>query len=153
MGVFKSINPSGMVVTEVTGKHNSPVFVNCFIEVLFHFSAYFDCVEDCMVRDIWLRMQSEAIYLGYLIRNMILAEDEERMHGHVNLDIWKAFFYWFDMKEEELSSSSLMQASLVVKTYACRNLALCIRTTSRLFWDGKVCHFSTFPHGDLNRVT
>lgn len=45
MEVVRSINPCIMFVTEIEANHNSPAFVSRFVEALFYFSAYFDCLE------------------------------------------------------------------------------------------------------------
>ncbi|KAK3034619.1 hypothetical protein RJ639_033574 [Escallonia herrerae] len=51
MRVILKLKPSVMVVTEVEVNHNSPSFVNRFIEALFFYSTFFDCLDDCMDRD------------------------------------------------------------------------------------------------------
>lgn len=50
MTVIHKINPCIMIVTEVEANHNSPIFVNRFIEALFYYGAYFDSMEECMDR-------------------------------------------------------------------------------------------------------
>ncbi|XP_057476548.1 DELLA protein RGL2-like [Actinidia eriantha] len=119
MRVLRRVNPCVMAVIEVEANHNSPVFVNRFIEALFFFGAYFDCLEDCMDRNDPNRKMSESGYFSSTIQNIIAAEGEERIMRHVNISVWRAFFARFGMKEEELSTSSLYQASLVVKNFAC----------------------------------
>ncbi|KAJ4722033.1 DELLA protein [Melia azedarach] len=119
MRVIRNINPSVMVVTEIEANHNSPVFVNRFIEVLFYFSAYFDCLDACMKPTDPHRMITESMYFRQGIRNMVAAEGEERKTRHVKLDVWKAFFARYGMDETELSMSSLYQASLLAKKFAC----------------------------------
>ncbi|GFZ11501.1 hypothetical protein Acr_22g0008990 [Actinidia rufa] len=119
MRVLRRMNPCLMAVIEVEANHNSPVFVNRFIEALFFFGAYFDCLEDCMDRNDPNRKMSESGYFSQTIQNIISAEGEERIIRHVNLSVWRAFFARFGMMEEELSTSSLYQASLVVKNFAC----------------------------------
>ncbi|KAE8076693.1 hypothetical protein FH972_015327 [Carpinus fangiana] len=78
MGVVRSINPCVMVVTEVEANHNSPAFDSRFIEALFFFSAYFDCIETFMKRDNPNRMIVELEYFGEGIRSIVATEGEER---------------------------------------------------------------------------
>ncbi|KAK9281612.1 hypothetical protein L1049_004515 [Liquidambar formosana] len=118
MSVLKNLNPVIMVVTEVEANHNSPSFVNRFIEALFFCSAFFDCLEACMGRNDQTRMITEAL-LGEGIRNITSAEGEGRDTRTVKLDVWRAFFTKFGMVETQLSYSSLYQASLVAKQFAC----------------------------------
>ncbi|TYH55961.1 hypothetical protein ES332_D09G273500v1 [Gossypium tomentosum] len=86
---------------------NSPIFANRFVEALFFFSVYFDCLI------------VESVYFAEGIRNMVAAEGEERRVRHVKFDVWRAFFIRYGMEEVELSMSSLYQACLVLKTFAC----------------------------------
>ncbi|XP_004308534.1 PREDICTED: DELLA protein RGL1-like [Fragaria vesca subsp. vesca] len=119
MRVIKSIHPSVTVVTEVEANHNSPVFVTRFIETLFFFSAFFDCVETCIEKNDPIRESLESQYFGNGIKNIVATEGEERKIRHVKIDIWRAFFARYGMEELELSSSSLYQAELVSKKFPC----------------------------------
>ncbi|XWS08499.1 hypothetical protein CRYUN_Cryun40dG0007700 [Craigia yunnanensis] len=119
MRVIRVINPCLMVVSEIEANHNSPMFVNRFIEVLFFFSTYFDCIATCMKQNCKNREIIESMYFGEVIRNMVAAEGEERKVRHVKFDVWRAFFVRYGMEEAELSMSSLYQAELILKTFAC----------------------------------
>lgn len=118
MRVLRNINPRIMVVAEVEASHNSPVFVNRFIEALFFFGAYFDCLEDCMDCNDPDRKTAESVNFNQGIRNIIAAEGEQRINRNVTISVWRAFFARYGMVEEELSTSSLYQASLVIKNFA-----------------------------------
>ncbi|KAG4131794.1 hypothetical protein ERO13_D09G235750v2, partial [Gossypium hirsutum] len=98
---------------------NSPIFANRFVEALFFFSVYFDCLVTCMNRNCVNREIVESVYFAEGIRNMVAAEGEERRVRHVKFDVWRAFFIRYGMEEVELSMSSLYQACLVLKTFAC----------------------------------
>ncbi|KAL5712160.1 hypothetical protein ACHQM5_014359 [Ranunculus cassubicifolius] len=119
MRVIRNLNPCIMVVIEVEANHNSPSFFNRFIEALFYFSAYFDCLEACMDRNNNTRLTTEALYFGQAIMNIVAMEGEERTHRHVGIDVWRAFFARFGMVEIEFSHSSTYQANLVSKQFAC----------------------------------
>ncbi|OVA02529.1 Transcription factor GRAS [Macleaya cordata] len=120
MRVIRNLNPCIMVITEVEGNHNSPSFVNRFIEALFSYSAFFDCLEACMDdRNNQNRITIERLYYGQAIRNMVAMEGEERTFRHVGIATWRAFFTRFGMVETELSQASLYQANLILKQVAC----------------------------------
>ncbi|KAF3456343.1 hypothetical protein FNV43_RR00993 [Rhamnella rubrinervis] len=119
MRVIKNIIPCVMVVTEVEGNLNSPAFVNRFIEALFFFGAYFDCLEACMKRDDVNRTTAESLYFGHGIENILAADGEERKTRHVKIDVWRAFFSRFGLVEAELSTASLFQAKLVLNNFSC----------------------------------
>lgn len=118
MKVVRSIGPTVIVVGEVEANHNSPSFLNRFIETLFFYSAFFDCFEDCMDRGSPCRTTIEGVYFGEGIRNIVAAEGEDRFTRNVKLEVWRAFFARFGMVEEELSESAWYQAHLILKQFA-----------------------------------
>ncbi|KAF8041683.1 hypothetical protein BT93_A0323 [Corymbia citriodora subsp. variegata] len=119
MKVIKKINPCAMVVIEAESNHNSPAFTNRFAEMLFFYSAYFDCFEECMERDDENRTVLESVYFGQGIRTTLAAEGEERTIRNVRIDVWRAFFSRFGMVEVDLGMASLYQADLIAKKFPC----------------------------------
>ncbi|KAK9930722.1 hypothetical protein M0R45_027750 [Rubus argutus] len=120
MRVMRNLNPCLMVVIEVEANHNSPSFVNRFIDALFFYSAFFDCLEFCMKQEKYRVMVEEMFSEG--IRNIVAAEGSERVTRNVKMDVWRAFFARFRMVEMGFSNSSLYQASLVAKNFGCTTL-------------------------------
>ncbi|KDP27927.1 hypothetical protein JCGZ_19007 [Jatropha curcas] len=120
MKVIRILNPIIMVVTEPEYNSTSPFFVNRFVEALFYFSAYFDCLESCMGDDP-NRMIIESLHFGEGIRNIVATEGEKRKIQNAKLDVWRIFFDRFGMLETELSTSSLCKAKLIAKKFACGN--------------------------------
>ncbi|KAL6177045.1 hypothetical protein ACLB2K_053677 [Fragaria x ananassa] len=120
MRVMRNINPCLMVVMEVEANHNSPSFVNRFIDALFYYSAFFDCLEKCMKHNKYRVIIEDLLRKG--IRNIVAAEGSERVVRNVKLDVWRAFFAKFGMVETSFSNSSLYQASLVAKKECCTTL-------------------------------
>jgi len=119
MRVIRNLSPNVMVVAEIEANHNSTSFVNRFIEALFFFSAFFDCLEVCMKGDEKNRMIIESLYFSHGIRNIVATEGAERKTRNVKIDVWRAFFSRFGMVEKELSTLSLYQADLVSKRFPC----------------------------------
>ncbi|OIT08034.1 della protein rgl1 [Nicotiana attenuata] len=125
MKVVRSIGPTVIVIGEVEANHNSPSFLNRFIETLFFYGGFFDCFEECMDRDSPCRRTIEGLYFGEGIRNIVAAEGKERFTRNVKLEVWRAFFSRFGMVEEEFSESAWYQANLILKQFAqgsCCNL-------------------------------
>ncbi|KAF9669257.1 hypothetical protein SADUNF_Sadunf14G0089000 [Salix dunnii] len=116
IGVIKNINPSLMIVGEVEANHNSPTFVNRFIEALFFYGAYFDCIETCLEQSTEHGTITEAIF-SEGIENMVAMEGTDRVARNVKIDVWRAFFSRFRMVEVGFSESSLYQASLIPKLF------------------------------------
>lgn len=142
MRVIRVLNPCIMVVTEVEANHNSPMFVNRFIEVLFFFSAYFDCVATCMKQNCQNREIIESMFFGEGILNMVAAEGEERKVRHVNFGVWRSFFVRYGMEEAELSMPSLYQADLLLKKFDCGSYCTLTMNGKCLLvgWKGTAMH-------------
>jgi len=117
MRVIRNIKPVIMIVLEVEANHNSPSFVNGFIEALFFYSAYFDCLETCIKHEIECRMTIEAV-LSEGIRDIVAMEGRERTVRNVKIDFWRRFFARYRMVETGFSESSLYHAHLVAKEFS-----------------------------------
>lgn len=115
--VIRRMKAAVVVVTEVEANHNSPLFVSRFTESLFFYSAFFDCLEDCMERNNEHRKIIEGIYLGEGIRNMVGAEGDKRCTRNVMIDVWREFFARYGMAEVELSDLSKRQANMILKKF------------------------------------
>ncbi|XAR58373.1 hypothetical protein NMG60_11013754 [Bertholletia excelsa] len=142
MRVIKRLNPCLMAVVEVEANHNSPSFFNRFIEVLFFYSAYFDCLEECTNRESLYRKVLEGKFFRDGIKNMVAAEGEERYNRNVKMNVWRAFFERFGMVGLELSESALYQAELIAKQFACGNSCTLEREGKCLVvgWKGTPIH-------------
>ncbi|KAK7344375.1 hypothetical protein VNO77_13900 [Canavalia gladiata] len=141
MRVIRKIRPCIMIVLELEANHNSPSFVNRFIEALFFYAAYFDCIETCMKEDYECRMRIEAI-LSEGIRNIVAMEDRERTVRNVKIHVWRRFFARYRMVETEFSDSSLYQANLVAKKFDCANFCTLDKNGKCLIvgWKGTPIH-------------
>ncbi|KAM1953596.1 hypothetical protein ACFX15_007916 [Malus domestica] len=115
MRVMRNLSPCVMVVNEVEANHNSPSFVNRFIDALFYYSAFFDCLEACMKQEESRVLMERLLHEG--IRNIVAAEGSERVTRNVKMEVWRAFFARFRMVEINFSKASLNQASLVAKKF------------------------------------
>ncbi|WVZ05628.1 hypothetical protein V8G54_018974 [Vigna mungo] len=118
MRVIWNMKPVIMIVLEVEANHNSPIFVNRFIEALFFYSAYFDCLGSCINdENDESRRKIEAV-LSEGIREIVGMEGRERKVRNVKIDVWRKFFARYRMVETGFSESSLYQAHLVNKEFA-----------------------------------
>ncbi|XP_016555555.2 DELLA protein RGL1-like [Capsicum annuum] len=118
MRVIRGLRPAVVVVCEIEANHNSPSFLNRFVEAIFFYSVLFDCFEDCMDRDNLVRKRIEVYHIGEGIRNMVAAEGAERFTRNVKLDVWRAYFARFGMVEMEVSESSRYQAKLILEQFS-----------------------------------
>ncbi|GLJ20615.1 hypothetical protein SUGI_0375490 [Cryptomeria japonica] len=93
VNVIKNLKPHILLISEVEGEHNSLSFVNRFIEVLFYYSSFFDCLEVLLPsRTDSRRVIIEEVSCGSQIKNMIAYEGESRKVRHVKMDKWRSFF-------------------------------------------------------------
>ncbi|KAI3469296.1 hypothetical protein Pfo_025959 [Paulownia fortunei] len=130
MRVIRNISPCVMILTELEANCNSPTFIGRFVESLFFFGAFFDSLADCFKNDEKNRRDAESTWFRLSIRNVLVAEGEERKIRHVNINVWRAFFARFGLVEIELSMSSLDQANLVLHSFSCGS-------SCTLYRDGK----------------
>ncbi|KAL3505640.1 hypothetical protein ACH5RR_031022 [Cinchona calisaya] len=115
IGVIKKLKASAIVVKEIEASTNLPIFVERFGEAILLMSALFDCTKACMDHQILYRKMTEEIIFREMIRNIVIAEGTERIHRHERIGFWRALFARFGMVEMEFSSSSLCQATLLLK--------------------------------------
>lgn len=117
MKVMRALKFCVMVVAEVEGNINSPIFVDRFVEALLFYGAYFESMAEC-VKNEKQRCIAEATCFGSSIRNVVATEGNERKIRHVRIEVWRSFFTRFGFAETELSMSSVYQANLVVKNFS-----------------------------------
>ncbi|XP_050387238.1 DELLA protein GAI1-like [Argentina anserina] len=115
---LRKLNPCLMVITETESNLYSPAFEDRFNEALVYYSAYFDCINVCMDSCSPYRRELEETFLAQQIKN-IVANEEDRIFRHMRIDVWRSLFAKFGMVEAELSLSSLYQADLTAKQFAC----------------------------------
>ncbi|WCJ22325.1 DELLA protein RGL2 [Euphorbia peplus] len=141
MTVIKNLNPSLVIVFESEANHSSPIFVNRFVEALFFYSAYFDCLDVCLKQNVEELPIIEAIF-SHGIRETVALPNKERVVRSVKIDVWRAFFSRFRMVEIGFSESCLYQASLVTKQFACGNLCTLDKNGKCLLvgWKGTPLH-------------
>jgi len=141
MKVIRKMKPFIMIVLELEANHNSPLFANRFVEALFFYSAFFDCVDTCIKEDYECRVIMEAI-LSEGIRNIVGLEDEERKVRNVKIDVWRRFFARYRMVETGFSESSIYQANLVAKKFDCGKFCTIDKNGNCLIigWKGTPLH-------------
>ncbi|GLJ20620.1 hypothetical protein SUGI_0375580 [Cryptomeria japonica] len=118
VNVIMKLKPHILVVSEVEAQHNSPSFPNRFIEALFYYSAYFDCLEAVRHdRNDLKRVKYEEVCLQNEIRNIIACEGESRWARHIMMDRWRCFFRMVGFIEMRFSYRAWYQARLLLNEY------------------------------------
>ncbi|KZV45433.1 hypothetical protein F511_41910 [Dorcoceras hygrometricum] len=115
MKCIKELDPSLMVVNEYEACTDTLNFIDRFYGSLIYAMTVFDCLENCLKGDpLYWKIIEE--FLRGVIRNIITAEDEERIYWHAKIDFWRNLFAEFDMMEMELSDVCKYQAKLLLKS-------------------------------------
>jgi len=143
MRVIWKLKPCVMAVIDVEAKHNSPSFINRFIEALFYFSALFDCMDGAMERSDTNRMGLEGDFFSQGIMSIVATEGKERVVRHVGISVWREFFARFGLVEVDLNEYSLYQASLILKQYVNGDFCTLEMDGKSLLtgWKGTPMHF------------
>ncbi|CAN1250649.1 Protein SLENDER RICE1-LIKE 1 [Linum perenne] len=123
MGVIRKIRPKVMVVTEREANFNSLNFAQRFVEVLFHYGAYFDCIDACLDTDDTClnddgkeKMVVESTILRNQVNDMLVKEKRE-MTRNVTVDVWRRFFGRFWMVEGGLSTKAMDTVDVLVSRF------------------------------------
>ncbi|XP_039040273.1 DELLA protein GAI1-like [Hibiscus syriacus] len=125
MRMFKNLNPCIVVITEFETDHTSGIFLDRFSQALTFYTAFFNCLEDCMDKTDENRKVLEGSYLGEEIKNIVAAGNDDRIFMDMKIEEWRSLFTSFGMMETELSSSALYQADLVAKQFDPGNSCSC----------------------------
>ncbi|XP_047979146.1 scarecrow-like protein 3 [Salvia hispanica] len=119
MMVLRDLKPCVMILTELEANCNSPAFVERFVESLFFFGVFFDSLECCFRHDETSRVEAESCWFGSCIRNVLVADGDERKFRHMGISVWRAFFAWYELAEVELSASAMNRAYLGLQRLVC----------------------------------
>ncbi|CAN0922522.1 DELLA protein RGL2 [Linum grandiflorum] len=122
MGVIRNIRPKVMVVIEREANFNSLNFGQRFVEVLFHYGAYFDCIDACLgsdeegnKMDDENKMVVESIFASAQVSGILGKEKE--MKRSVTVDVWRKFFRRFWMVEASLSPTTMDTVDVLLSRF------------------------------------
>ncbi|CAL1373964.1 unnamed protein product [Linum trigynum] len=115
MKLIRAVRPRVMVVIETEANHNAPDFGHRFVEALFTVGGYFDSLATCMEGNEEARAAVESWYLNDRIRNVLVAEGEERIIRDVKIRVWRKYFARFGMLEIPVRGLALQHANLVIR--------------------------------------
>ncbi|CAN0922497.1 DELLA protein RGA [Linum grandiflorum] len=113
MIVIRHIRPMVMVVIETEANFNSLDFSHRFVEVLFHFGAYFDCIDTCFDNNDENKTILESMFLSDQV-NGALVKGGMEMTRSVTIDVWRKFFSQFWMVEAGFSPTAMETVNLLL---------------------------------------
>ncbi|CAN1250618.1 DELLA protein GAI1 [Linum perenne] len=117
MTVIRNIRPMLMVVIETEANFNSLEFAHRFVELIFHYGAYFDCVDTCFDTSDGNRMFLESMFLSEQVNDAIVKEETE-MSRTVRIEVWRKFFSQYWMVESSLSSTTMETVNMVMGRFS-----------------------------------
>ncbi|KAL8050330.1 hypothetical protein ABFS82_06G075800 [Erythranthe guttata] len=89
LNLIRKMNPAVFVLGIVNGAYNAPFFITRFREALFHYSSFFDMLEENIPREIHERMLLERIVFGREAMNVIACEGAERIERPETYKQWQ----------------------------------------------------------------
>ncbi|CAN0922508.1 DELLA protein RGA [Linum grandiflorum] len=113
----RHIRPTVMVVIEMEANFNSSDFAHRFVEVLFHSSAYFDCIDTCLDSNNENKMVVESMFLSDQVYGTLVKKEME-MTRSVTIDVWRKFFSQFWMVEAGFSPAAMETVNLLLGRFS-----------------------------------
>ncbi|KAM7270776.1 hypothetical protein ACFE04_029990 [Oxalis oulophora] len=89
LNLIRKINPCVFIHGVINGSYNAPFFITRFRESLFHYSAWFDMLENNLPRDIPERTLIEREIYGWEAMNVIACEGGERIERPETYKQWQ----------------------------------------------------------------
>ncbi|XP_002983047.2 DELLA protein RGL1 [Selaginella moellendorffii] len=116
--MIRAWNPRIVTVSEMEANHNTPSFVDRFVEALHFYSAVFDCLESALARTDPDRIYIEGAMFAGEIRSILACEGADRIVRHARSESWRDFMRWSGFKDVGLSDHSLYQAHVFLTLYS-----------------------------------
>ncbi|CAA0809420.1 Scarecrow-like protein 14 [Striga hermonthica] len=108
LSLIRQMNPAVFVMGIVNGAYNAPFFITRFREALFHYSSFFDMLDENIPRETPERVLLEKSILGREAMNVIACEGAERIERPETYKQWqvrnmRAGFEQLPLDEELMS--------------------------------------------------
>ncbi|GER34916.1 GRAS family transcription factor [Striga asiatica] len=89
LSLIRQMNPAVFVMGIVNGAYNAPFFITRFREALFHYSSFFDMLDENIPRETPERVLLEKSILGREAMNVIACEGAERIERPETYKQWQ----------------------------------------------------------------
>ncbi|KAG1327332.1 Scarecrow-like protein 18 [Cocos nucifera] len=113
----RAMNPVVVTVAEREGNHNSPVFLQRFMEALDHYTAVFESLEATLPPKSRERREVEEMWLGREIEDIVGREGEGRRERHERFEWWEGVMRARGFSSLQLSPFALSQAKLLLRLH------------------------------------
>eukprot|EP00249_Psilotum_nudum_P009808 c22166_g1_i1 orf=368-2614(-) len=114
---MRSINPKVFVLGVVSAGYNSPFFITRFREVLYHFSAVFDSLDNTMSREDPDRFIIESKTLAHVILGAVACEGTERVERPEKYKQWQSRVVKAGFKQLPIGPNIRTKAYNMLRSY------------------------------------
>ncbi|BBN12504.1 DELLA protein [Marchantia polymorpha subsp. ruderalis] len=114
---MRSLNPKIVTLVEHEANHNSPVFLDRFMEALHYYSTMFDSLEACSSSSQSSEQLLAEMYVGREICNIVACEGFDRVERHENLVQWRRRMTDAGFQLRHLGSNAFKQASMLLTLF------------------------------------
>nr|BAQ20609.1 GRAS-family protein 1 [Lygodium japonicum] len=124
---IKSLSPKIVTVVEQEANHNSPNFLDRFIQALHYYSTMFDSLEACglppdcepeLYSEMCQALHFTEMYLGKEIINIVACEGAARTERHESLSQWRMRMFKAGFRPLHLGSNAFNQASMLLRIFS-----------------------------------
>lgn len=113
---IKALNPKIVTIAEREAEHNSPVFLQRFVDALDYYAAIFDCLEANLPPNSRERLSVEQVWFGKEIVDVI-AEDGDGRQRSERYETWESLLRGCGFSNVPLSPFALSQAKLLLRLH------------------------------------
>ncbi|WOK95263.1 hypothetical protein Cni_G03970 [Canna indica] len=113
----RAMNPAVVTVAEREANHNSPIFLQRFMEALDYYTAVFESLEATLPPTSRERVAVEQVWLGREIEDVVGREGEGRRERHEAFERWEASMRGAGFSNRPLSPFALSQARLLLRLH------------------------------------
>ncbi|EHA8590836.1 Scarecrow-like protein 18 [Cocos nucifera] len=113
----KAMNPTVVTVAEREASHNSPNFLQRFVEALDYYTVVFESLEATLPPKSQERLAVEQVWLGREIEDIVAREGEGRRERHERFARWEGLMRDAGFSNLPLSPFALSQAKLLLRLH------------------------------------
>ncbi|XP_004296106.1 PREDICTED: scarecrow-like protein 18-like [Fragaria vesca subsp. vesca] len=116
---IRALNPKIVTVAEREANHNSPMFLNRFVEAVDHYGAVFGSLEATLPPNSRERLAVEQMWFGREIADVVAADDDQgrKQLRHERYENWEMMMRRSGFSNVPLSPFALSQAKLLLRLH------------------------------------
>lgn len=113
----RAMNPAVVTVAEREANHNSPIFLQRFMEALDYYTSVFESLEATLPPANRERLAVEQVWLGREIADVIAGEGEGRRERSQRFERWEGLMRSAGFGSRALSPFAVSQARLLLRLH------------------------------------